>query len=202
MKKLWAIGLLLLGMLGLYSTASAEAYGTWVKDEMVCAENDNIIYEWYWMSPVIQVDANTLAMLISCHYTEYGRKIRNFPEPNVRRTAYVVEINLVTNQFRYYAYDRYDVNNKKVFSSTNYPYGLKWMDTISGSMAERWVEVATTAPRTTTLPKINKGISTQADPTILLVQNKEWCCCMTDDNRLCCNWSTLGCLSIPGCLCR
>lgn len=36
-----------------------------------------------------------------------------------------------------------------------------------------------------------------------MASGKYWCCCVTHNGNLCCNWSSSpGCYYIPGCFCR
>ena len=160
MKKIWLIiGLAILLAIGLTSTASTSIATEWVKDSVVAMENGQKTYDWHWLSPILQSNtkSNLVSMAISVNYTDYGRALKDLPS-NIKRTVYILEIDLEANKYRFFSADYFDFNNNKVLSSKEYPQGTEWITAMPGTMAERWLEVARSAPKTTNLPKSKNEI--------------------------------------------
>jgi hypothetical protein len=148
MKRKDLLLAMVLGLVMLLAfSASAVSPPTWIKDSVNGEDpaTKMTLFTWEWASPILQLEGGSVSMGIRVYYTDYGRQVRELP--NVKEVLYIVQMNLSTNQYRFYSIDHWDFNNNKIYSSEEFPNGEEWLTPKPGSMAERWMEVARTAPK-------------------------------------------------------
>jgi hypothetical protein len=160
MKKLSLVLSVVLGLVMLLSISAISVEpgtvpGVWIKDTICGVVNGQKTYDWYWVSPVTQPNSAApewIIMDINCAWTDYGHQNSNIPA-GVHDTSYRLEINLNTNQYREVSLWHFDFNHN-VVSQTDFPFGDQMVTPQAGSMAQRWIDVARTAPKSPYVPTV------------------------------------------------